>query len=147
MLPSTTVRSSQSFTTYPSAALAVPGWESITAIGGSVHTRTHAVFCIIARGSTWASATRPTTVIRCCGQLWSGHNRTNRLPWQDAYAVRIHPMSSPQITRMLDFVVTAANNAAHAMTTAFNTYSHLRRLALIIPFYVTYASRLRIRTA
>src|SRR5215831_6445664 len=74
MLWSTTAPSSQSFTTCPSAALAVPGLENITASGGSVHTRTHAAFCITARESTWACAIRPMTVTRCCGQLWSGHD-------------------------------------------------------------------------
>src|SRR5262245_53557816 len=83
MLPLTTAPSSQSFTTCPSEALAVPGWESITASGGSVHTRTHAAFCITPRGSTWASATHPTTVTRCCGQWWSGHNRANRSPGEE----------------------------------------------------------------
>src|SRR5215469_6788914 len=79
MLPSTIAPSIQSFTTCPSAALAVPGWESITASGGSEHTRTRAAFCTTARGSTWTSATHRTTVTRCSEHLWSGHNRTIRL--------------------------------------------------------------------
>ena len=43
--------------------------RKVPASGDSAHTRTHALFCLTARGSTWVSATRLTIVTRCCGQL------------------------------------------------------------------------------
>src|SRR6185503_18537287 len=64
----TTALSSQSSTIYRSVASARRGWASITASGDSEHTRTHAAFCITARGSTSVSATRPTSASKCCAK-------------------------------------------------------------------------------